>query len=153
MRNRLASVIVGISLAGFGIGLAACGGSDLPAGTVQLPITVGTGDQVVNVGGSTGGGTATEPTTSTGGGAPAVGDPAAGKAVFTANCGACHTLKDAATTGAVGPNLDTSAKAKDAAAVKTQVENGMGAMPPFKGTLSDADIANVAAYVSSVSGK
>ncbi len=33
-----------------------------------------------------------------------------------------------------------------------RVTNGKGAMPPFKGTISDADIANVAAYVSSVAG-
>ena len=34
------------------------------------------------------------------------GDPAAGKVVFTTNCGGCHTLSDAGTTGTVGPNLD-----------------------------------------------
>ena len=50
-----------------------------------------------------------------GGGATAFGDAAAGKAIFTAKCGACHTLKDAGTTGQVGPDLDQSAKAKDAA--------------------------------------
>jgi mono/diheme cytochrome c family protein len=151
MRKRLASVIVGISLAGFGIGLAACGGSAYPDGTVQQPISVGTGDEVVDPSGGTASAGATDTTTTTGG--AAAGDPAAGKAVFAANCGVCHALKDAATTGAIGPNLDTSAKAKDAAAVAKQVENGMGAMPPFKGTISDADIANVAAYVASVSGK
>jgi mono/diheme cytochrome c family protein len=37
--------------------------------------------------------------------------------------------------------------------VQTQVTNGGAAMPAFKGTLSDADIANVAAYVSSVAGQ
>ena len=37
--------------------------------------------------------------------APA-GDAAAGKVVFTTNCGGCHTLSDAGTTGTVGPNLD-----------------------------------------------
>jgi mono/diheme cytochrome c family protein len=34
------------------------------------------------------------------------GDPAAGKALFISKCGSCHTLADAKTTGAVGPNLD-----------------------------------------------
>src|SRR3954468_12107172 len=41
--------------------------------------------------------------------APAAkGDPTAGKAVFTgaAGCSGCHTLKDAGSTGNVGPNLD-----------------------------------------------
>jgi mono/diheme cytochrome c family protein len=34
------------------------------------------------------------------------GDPAVGKALFIKNCGSCHTLANAATTGTVGPNLD-----------------------------------------------
>jgi mono/diheme cytochrome c family protein len=34
------------------------------------------------------------------------GDPAVGKALFIKNCGACHTLADAKTSGTVGPNLD-----------------------------------------------
>jgi mono/diheme cytochrome c family protein len=39
--------------------------------------------------------------------------PAAGKAVFTGvgGCGSCHTLAAAATTGTVGPNLDTRLRA------------------------------------------
>jgi len=42
-----------------------------------------------------------------GGGGGGVGGAAAGKAVFANNgCGACHTLKAAASTGTVGPDLD-----------------------------------------------
>jgi cbb3-type cytochrome c oxidase subunit III len=74
-----------------------------------------------------------------------------GKDIFLANCGSCHTLADAGTTGAVGPNLDDLKP--DAATVQHQVEVGGGPMPAFKGTLSDAEIANVAAYVASVAGK
>jgi len=39
--------------------------------------------------------------------------PAAGKSVFTGpgGCGSCHTLAAAATTGTIGPNLDTRLKA------------------------------------------
>jgi cytochrome c oxidase subunit II len=55
------------------------------------------------------------PTTTTtpsgGGGQTSNTSPAAGKAVFTsqtANCGSCHTLAAAGTTGTVGPNLGTS---------------------------------------------
>jgi mono/diheme cytochrome c family protein len=33
---------------------------------------------------------------------------AVGKTLFMQKCGACHTLADAATTGTIGPNLDTS---------------------------------------------
>ncbi len=36
------------------------------------------------------------------------GNPATGKALFIKTCGGCHTLADAATTGAVGPNLDNA---------------------------------------------
>ena len=78
------------------------------------------------------------------------GIEAAGKVVFLANCAGCHTLSDAGTTGTVGPNLDEASPSE--AKVATQVTNGGGAMPPFKGTLSEQQIADVAAYVSAVAG-
>ena len=34
------------------------------------------------------------------------GDPARGKPLFKSTCGSCHALKDAGTTGTIGPNLD-----------------------------------------------
>jgi len=71
-----------------------------------------------------------------------------GKDIFTANCGSCHTLKDAGTNGTVGPNLDQLKPAF--AIVQHQVINGGGAMPAFKGTLTPAQITAVAKYVSSV---
>ncbi len=74
----------------------------------------------------------------------------AGKAVFTQNCASCHVLKAAGAAGQVGPNLDQVKP--DAATVTTQVNNGGGAMPAFKGQLSAAQIAAVAQYVSSVAG-
>jgi mono/diheme cytochrome c family protein len=74
------------------------------------------------------------------------GDAVAGKAVFTtAGCSACHTLAAAGATGTVGPNLDV-AKPSLAKAV-LRVTKGAGAMPPFKGNLSDKQIADVVAYV------
>ena len=88
-------------------------------------------------------------TTSTGAGAPQAN--AQGKQVFTQSCGSCHTLKDAATTGTVGPNLDDLKP--DEATVQRQVTNGGGAMPAFKGQLTDAQIKAVAQYVSSVAGQ
>jgi mono/diheme cytochrome c family protein len=75
-----------------------------------------------------------------------------GKAVFmSAGCGGCHTLKDAGTTGAVGPNLDQLKPSESA--VEHQVETGGGAMPSFKGRLTPAEITAVAKYVSSSAGK
>ncbi len=91
--------------------------------------------------------TETETTETTGG---LEGDPVAGKEIFTTNCGGCHTLSDAGTSGTVGPNLDDAQP--DQALVVERVTNGQGAMPPFKGTLSDQQIADVAAYVSSAAG-
>jgi mono/diheme cytochrome c family protein len=79
---------------------------------------------------------------------PPAGDPAAGKEVFlgtTASCGACHTLADAGTTGAVGPNLDETKPPLEL--VIDRVTNGQGAMPAFGGILSEQEIQDVAAYV------
>jgi len=78
------------------------------------------------------------------------GDAAAGKAVFTANCGSCHTLEEAGTSGTVGPNLDDSTLGLDG--VVQQVENGGGVMPAFAGELSEEEIANVAAFVVASQG-
>jgi mono/diheme cytochrome c family protein len=74
------------------------------------------------------------------------GDPKAGKLIFTsAGCVSCHTLADAGATGTVGPNLDTAKP--DYRLATARVTNGKGAMPSFKGQLSDQEIANVAEYV------
>jgi len=90
--------------------------------------------------------TSTTPTTTSA--APATGDPVAGKAVFeSAGCTGCHTLKAANATGTVGPNLDQLKPAF--ATVVHQVENGGGAMPAFKSSLTQTQINNVAAFVYS----
>lgn len=128
------------------VAVAACGGSSNPAGTVDDAVTVGPPESSTVIGGSSAAAPAETESSSE---APA-GDAAAGKAVFTSNCGGCHTLADAATAGAVGPNLDEAKP--DAALVTDRVTNGKGVMPPFKDKLSEEDIANVAAYVSSVAG-
>ena len=96
--------------------------------------------------------TETTPTTGTTRPSPAAGDPVAGKQVFlgTAGCSSCHTLADAGSTGNVGPNLDALKPSYDA--VEKQVTNGGGVMPAFKDTLSQKQIQDVAAYVSSVAG-
>jgi mono/diheme cytochrome c family protein len=93
--------------------------------------------------------TGTTPAPSGGGDAAAI---AAGKKVFTsAGCSGCHTLKDAGATGTTGPNLDQLKPPK--ARVVKQVTNGGKIMPPFKSSLSQQQIDDVASYVSSVAGK
>jgi mono/diheme cytochrome c family protein len=79
------------------------------------------------------------------------GDAVAGKAVFeSAGCGSCHALADAGTTGAIGPNLDDAKPPTEL--VVERVTNGMGAMPSFSDSLTEQQITDVAAYVSSSAG-
>jgi cytochrome c6 len=82
----------------------------------------------------------------------AAGDPVAGKEVFlgASGCASCHTLADAGATGAIGPNLDATMPPPEL--VVERVTNGMGGMPSFADTLSEEQIQDVAAYVSSVAG-
>ncbi|MGK7929290.1 MAG: cytochrome c6 PetJ [Spirulina sp.] len=81
------------------------------------------------------------------------GDAAKGASLFTANCNSCHlggknivmapkTLqKSALEQYLAGFNEDSLG------AIITQVTNGKGAMPSFKGRLNDAQIEDVATYV------
>jgi mono/diheme cytochrome c family protein len=109
--------------------------------TASNPAPTGTTTTTTTTAGTT--------TTSTGGGGSTV---AVGKKVFaSAGCGGCHTLKDAGSSGNVGPNLDQLKPAE--AIVEKQVRNGRGAMPAFKSSLSAAQIKAVATYVSTVAGK
>ncbi len=64
-----------------------------------------------------------------------------GKRIFASQCGGCHTLKDAGTTGTRGPSLDQ---------LKTPVRSGQEAgdhggtiSQRSRGTLTDAQIAAV----------
>jgi mono/diheme cytochrome c family protein len=79
------------------------------------------------------------------------GDPVAGKKIFlSAGCASCHTLKDAGSTGTIGPNLD---QAKPSYRLATdRVTNGKSPMPSFKGTLTTQQIADVASYVVKATG-
>lgn len=79
---------------------------------------------------------------------PLIGSVSAGKTLFKAQgCGKCHTLAAAESTGTIGPNLNTLKPSQ--ALVATQVTTGGGFMPSFGGTLSKAQIDDIAAYVYS----
>jgi mono/diheme cytochrome c family protein len=73
------------------------------------------------------------------------GAGADGGKVFQGNCGSCHTLSAAGTSGQVGPNLDNVSI--PVSEIEATVRDGRGAMPSFSGRLSDKEIAAVAAYV------
>jgi mono/diheme cytochrome c family protein len=82
-----------------------------------------------------------------GGGGGGAGDA---KSLFTTNCGSCHVLADAGTSGTVGPNLD-EAKPTFEKAVQ-QIKSGGGGMPPFDGQLTDEQIRALARYIVRVTG-
>ncbi len=78
---------------------------------------------------------------------------AQGQQLFSAAtpaCALCHTLGAAGAAGSVGPSLDELKP--DAARVATALRNGVGAMPSYKATLSEAQIVLLARYVARASG-
>jgi cytochrome c551 len=76
------------------------------------------------------------------------GDYGEARRLFISSCGGCHTLSDADTSGAVGPNLDgTSLGEED---IRSIIDSGRGAMPG--GLLRGEQADSVAAYVADVAG-
>ena len=69
-----------------------------------------------------------------------------GKKLFLNNCGVCHALLDAQTSGYIGPNLNLVRF--DKIRIIGAVKNGIGVMPAFEGILSSKDIEAVAHYVA-----
>lgn len=79
------------------------------------------------------------------------GDAAAGKELFAGNgCGSCHTLADAGSSGAVGPNLDESKPSFELAV--TRLTKGQGGMPAFGDQLEPQQIADLAQYLVESTG-
>ena len=68
-----------------------------------------------------------------------------------AQCGVCHTLQAAGSTGDIGPNLDQF-KAQMAQIIAV-VTNGIGVMPPWEGILTYEEIEAVAYYVFNSTNK
>jgi mono/diheme cytochrome c family protein len=73
------------------------------------------------------------------------GEASKGTVVFSENCSTCHGATGEGGNG--GPSLLTMPLAQTEAGTIEQVTNGGGGMPAFKGTLSEEEIENVAAYV------
>jgi mono/diheme cytochrome c family protein len=134
--RRAATLLALLALLALPVGLAGCGGGEEASPT---PETIqGTLPEAT-----------TEATTTDTTQEPAStleGDASAGEKIYaSAGCGGCHTLSAAGSTGNVGPNLDDSKP--DLALAIDRIANGAGAMPAFKGQLSDQEIADVAQYV------
>ena len=153
--RRVALVLV-VCAGAFGLAAAGCGGEETVTAspdTVEGTTTTETTTTETTETETTDTETTTTETTETTETTPALeGDPVAGKEVFlgASSCGGCHTLADAGTTGAVGPNLDESQPSYELAL--DRVTNGQGGMPAFSASLSEQQIADVAAYVSSAAG-
>lgn len=81
--------------------------------------------------------------------APALAADPPGKALFAANCSACHRLDGMGVKGAfpalAGDPFVTGPKANPI----TRVLNGRGGMPTFKAELTDDQIAAILTYVRS----
>lgn len=78
---------------------------------------------------------------------------ALGKRLFTGQavpaCAVCHTLKDAGSEGDIGPVLDELQP--DAEQVAKALRTGLGSMPSYSETLTEAQIDALAYYVSRAS--
>ena len=93
-------------------------------------------------------------------------DTARGRILFIQNCGTCHTLAEAGSSGQIGPNLDDAfASARESGQnsdtiegiVKAQVEfprpeNGDPAVSMPSDIVTGQDLDDVIAYVGSVAG-
>ena len=62
-----------------------------------------------------------------------------------AECGVCHALQAARSTGDIGPNLDQIKPTIPQ--IISSVSNGIGVMPAWEGILTDEEIEAVAYYV------
>ena len=78
----------------------------------------------------------------------------AGRALFNETaqpqCALCHSLKDAGAEGEIGPNLDDFKPTVEQ--VRAAVTSGIGIMPGFAETLTDAEIGTLSTYVATVAG-
>lgn len=77
------------------------------------------------------------------------GDPEAGADVIDGldnSCGLCHTLESAGFEGTPAPNLDELRPGYQQ--VLEAVRDGPGLMPSYAGELTDAELHDIAAFIS-----
>ena len=68
-----------------------------------------------------------------------------------AQCGVCHTLQAADSTGDIGPNFDQLRSTIPQ--IISAVTNGIGVMPPWEGILTYEEIEAVAYYIFNSTNK
>lgn len=87
----------------------------------------------------------------------ATGDPAKGNELFDEQCAQCHhAYAEEAKKGPglkwlfVKEKLESNGKAVSEASVLEKIEKGGNGMPPFKGTFSDQDKADLLAFLKTL---
>lgn len=154
-QRAIAGVSIVLVIAAMAAAVASSGGS-----TEQLPKSAGvtlpaippapTGVAVASTSAGSSSGEAAGGAVASGSATASTGNP--GATEFTQTCGACHTLKAAGTSGAVGPNLDTIRPTYQK--VLEALKNGglgSGTMP--KNLYTGKEAEEVAKYVSESAGK
>ncbi|BBH20727.1 hypothetical protein Back11_20720 [Paenibacillus baekrokdamisoli] len=71
---------------------------------------------------------------------------ATAESVYKAQCVGCHAAN---LSGGVGPNLQKVGGKLTTAQITTQIQNGGGGMPAFKGTLTADEITNLTNWLAS----
>jgi cytochrome c oxidase subunit 2 len=81
---------------------------------------------------------------------------------FASNCGGCHTLQQAGTTGTVGPDLDTALKGKTPAYISQSITDPNAQIAPgfqpnvmpqtFGQTLTPPQLQQLVAYLQQATG-
>jgi mono/diheme cytochrome c family protein len=126
------------------------GRHDADSGTKTVTSAATTPATTTQPGGGTSteaaGTTTTRTTTPTTTSSQGTSNLALGQQLFTDNCSVCHGATGQGGNG--GPDLTAIPSAKNLQRVIAQVTNGGGAMPPFKGQLTEQQIRAVAAYVT-----
>lgn len=90
-------------------------------------------------------------------GIAAVGDPAKGNELFDEQCAQCHhAYTEEKKKGPslkwlfIKDKLDSTGKPVSDASVTEKIEKGGNGMPPFKGTFSDQDKADLLAFLKTL---
>jgi len=85
------------------------------------------------------------------------GDPARGNEIFDEQCASCHHAYSEDRKKGPGlkwlfikDKLDSTGKPATDAAVMGKIEKGGNGMPPFKGAFSEADKADLLAYLKTL---
>jgi cytochrome c551 len=84
--------------------------------------------------------------------APLTPEQEAGKDLFVTNCGACHTLEAAGTSGTIGPNLDQIGPLDEQRVLDAIAKGGTGSGAMPANLVTGKDAQSVADFVANAGG-